>query len=85
MDGLWDNATKMWAAQHDAEIFKAIKDLSKALFRHEAAIGLLALYIVANQVCEASAGFPWLADFNGALRRAADDIVPVAMPPRPEP
>lgn len=81
MDGLWDHATRLWATEREEQIRQAVKALRDTLFQHEAAIGLLALYIVENKVCQASGGFPWLHDFNGALKRIADDLVCVGTPP----
>lgn len=82
MEGLWDHATRLWATEREELIRQAVKALRDTLFEHEAAIGLLALYIVSNKVCQSSGAFPWLHDFNGALQRIADDLVTVGTPPR---
>lgn len=82
MEGLWDHATRLWATEREEMIRAAVKALGDTLFQHEAAIGLLALYIVENKICQSSGAFPWLHDFNGALQRIADDLVTVGTPPR---
>jgi len=83
-DGLWDNATLMWAREREQLISGAVKDLSETLFRHEPAVGLLALYIVTNRCrSQTAAQLNWVHDFAAALKRVADDVVPVTVPPRP--
>lgn len=81
LDGLWDHATQLWATEREELIRQAVKALRDILVEHEAAIGLLALYIVENKICQSSGAFPWLRDFNGALQRIADDLVPAGTPP----
>jgi hypothetical protein len=80
-EGLWDHATRLWVAQRQAPISAAVGALSRTLFDHDAAIGLLALYIVGNKVREASNSYAWVNDFNGALRRIADELVVVPVAP----
>jgi len=81
--GLWDNAARMWAMEREQTIGDAVRELSETLFRHEPAIGLLALYIVANRSRQTAAQLAWVHDFAAALKRVADDVVPVTVPPRP--
>ena len=81
--GLWDNATLMWATEREQTIGDAVRELSETLFRHEPAIGLLALFIVENRSRQTAVQLAWVHDFAAALKRVADDVVPVTVPPRP--
>ena len=81
VDGLWDYATRLWITQREEQLKAAVAGVSGALLQHDPAIGLLALYVVANKVRQASRTFEWVDAFNGALLRVADDLVPVPVTP----